>query len=149
MVWCVYWLVHLWLVSPSIIAEATLSHVVGYACRCRQSPILKQSRLELFALSRVLQNYMSWIFTRGQFWPSGIVVAWRLCVHPSVCVVITVGVWYWIKEITGHEDYKNQSCLGPKWSRKQSVECTTRYEMMCINSGSRASWRLWIWVWMN
>ena len=31
-----------------------------------------------------------WFFTRGQFWPSGIVVACVcLCVRPSVCAVIT------------------------------------------------------------
>ena len=55
----------------------------------------------------------------------------------------------WIKKITGHKDCQWQLSLGPKWSQKQSVECTIRYEIMHINSGSRASWRLWIWVLRN
>ena len=39
---------------------------------------------------KLIDRYYCFIFTRGQFWPSGIVVACVcLCVRLSVCAVIT------------------------------------------------------------
>ena len=67
------------------------------------------------------------IFTRGQFWPSGIVVACVcLCVHPSMCAVITCLSARWLITCSRGVDWPSRSNLTSK--SKVTLFCACRHD---------------------